>query len=61
MAEIEIDEYDLLDAKIDEFDSMAMSQRYLLEVEIADETAFLRAKAAFRASMDASNPMKIDL
>jgi hypothetical protein len=46
--------------KIDPTDFMTLRQRAKLEEELAYETARLKAKAAFKASKDMSNPMKID-
>lgn len=60
-AHVELDEFDLLDAKIDAFDFVSLAHKARLEEDIAVETARLRAKAVFKASKDASNPMKIDL
>ena len=58
---IEVDEFELLNMKIDPSDSVSLSQRAKLEHQLFLETAKIKAKAAFRASKDISNPMKIDL
>jgi len=57
----EIDEFDLLHAKIDSKDTAMIQYRANLERQIAMEAAKIRAKAAFKASKDPSNPMKIDI
>jgi hypothetical protein len=58
---MEVDEFELLNMKIDPKDFVSLRQRAKLEEELYFETARLKAKAAFKASKDISNPMKIDL
>lgn len=60
-AKNEIDEFDLLNAKIDSKDEAMIQYKANLEHRIEMEAAKIRAKAAFRASKEPSNPMKIDI
>ena len=56
----EMDEFDLLEAPIDPNDISSILKVQELKVEIAYETAFLKARAAFKLSKGIDNPMKID-
>ena len=56
----ELDDVDLLDATIDPRDLKTRARVNEIKTELRYEETFIRAKLAYRAAMDDSNPFKLD-